>query len=260
MSVRAGLKSALLRHLVYDIAVYHKLLQAMMNISPHEPILPTALLCDMDGLLLDTENLSFLTFNTVAGRHGFSDDGTIFNQLIGLSRKDHQRVFAENLPREIDPEDFDDQWKAEFLAMLEEDIPVKPGAGEMLSWLSKQAVPIALVTSTRTAKAEMLMQRAGFDVFLDALIGGDQVKQGKPAPDIYLKAADDLGHSPEDCLALEDSANGVRAAHASGARVIQVVDLVPPDSELLLLGHTVTSSLIEMAELLGWKGMLDHDV
>lgn len=221
--------------------------------------MPQAILSDMDGLLLDTEKLSFETFNTIAARHGFSDDGSIFNRLIGLNRESHRRVFAESLPGGIDPLAFDDQWKAEFMAMLDQGIPLKPGARQMLSWLSGQGVPIALVTSTRTAKAEMLMQRTGLDAFLDAVIGGDQVTSGKPAPDIYLKGAAALGIEASACIAFEDSANGVRAAHASGARVIQVVDLVPPGPDLLALGHTVTASLHEAASLLGWDGMLDLD-
>ena len=229
----------------------------MMTSSPDKPFLPAAVLTDMDGLLLDTEKLSFETFNIVAERHGFSDDGSIFNQLIGLNRESHRRVFASSLPQGIDPLDFDDQWKAKFMAMLEAGIPVKPGARQMLAWVASKGVPIALVTSTRTAKGEMLMQRTGLDVYLDTVIGGDQVTSGKPAPDIYLKGAAALGKDARDCLAFEDSANGVRAAHAAGVRVIQVVDILPPGPDLLALGHTVTASLAEAAAVLGWQGMLD---
>ena len=241
----------------YDHAVSTLSVQVIMTASATEPHLPAALLSDMDGLLLDTERLSFVTFNIIAARYGFSDDGSIFNQLIGLNREGHQRVFSQLLPAGIDPDAFDAAWKDEFMAMLEEDVPLKPGARQVLAWLAERNVPIALVTSTRTAKAEMLMQRTGLDAFLDIIIGGDQVTAGKPAPDIYLKAATHLGKAAPDCLAFEDSANGVRAAHAAGARVIQVVDLLPPDDALSALGHEVTSSLAEAAQLLNWHGIPD---
>ena len=226
-----------------------------MTLSP--PYLPAALLTDMDGLLLDTENLSLISFNRIASQYGLRDEGKIFNQLIGLNRKDHQRVFAENMPDSIDPVSFDDDWKALFMEMLAEDVPLKPGARAVLAWLKSQAVPIALVTSTRTSKAEMLMQRTGLDAFLEVIVGGDQIDHGKPAPDIYLKAAAMLRQEVTRCLAFEDSANGVRAAHASGARVIQVVDLLPPDDDLKMLGHEIVSSLYDAAELLGWNDISD---
>ena len=228
-----------------------------MTASLTEPHLPAALLSDMDGLLLDTERLSLVTFNIIAARYGFSDDGSIFNQLIGLNREGHQRIFSRLLPAGIDPDAFDAAWKAEFMTMLDDEVPLKPGARQVLAWLAERNVPIALVTSTRTAKAEMLMQRTGLDAFLDLIIGGDQVTAGKPAPDIYLKAATRLGKATRDCLAFEDSANGVRAAHAAGVRVIQVVDLLPPDDSLCALGHEITSSLAEAARLLNWHGIPD---
>ena len=98
----------------------------------------------------------------------------------------------------------------------------------------------------------MLMQRAGLFDLLDDAVCGDDVSHGKPAPDIYLKAAARLDQPITDCLALEDSANGVRAAHASGARVVQVVDMVPPDENLLALGHEVVGSLAELSRHFGW--------
>lgn len=214
--------------------------------------LPAAVLTDMDGLLLDTETLSLEVFHEVSARHGFSDDGTIFPQLIGLNKVGHQAVFARCLPSGIDPVAFDTEWKQEFLARLDAGIPLKPGARAMLAWLGDQRVPVALVTSTARAKAETMMQRTGLIDHFEAITGGDDVEHGKPAPDIYLHAAARLGVDPGLCLAFEDSANGVRAAHAAGTRVIQVVDLQPPDDALRALGHPVVASLADLADHLGW--------
>lgn len=222
-----------------------------------DPYLPAALLTDMDGLLLDTEKLSLISFEHVARLYGLEDTDTIFRRLIGLNRQDHQKVFAASLPQGIDPVRFDDDWKAAFMGLLSEDVPVKPWVRSTLSWLVTREVPIAVVTSTRTAKAEGLLQRAGLADFAQIIIGGDQVSQGKPAPDIYLKAAASLGVAAPACLAFEDSANGVRAAHASGAKVIQVVDLQHPDADLRALGHEIVFSLKEAASFLGWNDIPD---
>ena len=219
---------------------------------PPSPCLPAAVLSDMDGLLLDTERLSKLAFDALAGRHGFRDDGTIYNRLVGLNKAAQQEVLARCLPDGVDMGAFDTGWREEFLNRLDEAVPVKPHAEAMLGWLNRNAVPVALVTSTARAKTEMLLGRCGLAGYFAVLVCGDEVARGKPAPDIYLEAARRLGVDPADAVALEDSANGVRSAHAAGARVVQVVDLVAPDAGLLALGHEVVDSLGELGARLGW--------
>ena len=219
---------------------------------PPPPSLPAAVLSDMDGLLLDTETLSRRAFDTLAARHGFRDDGSAYGRLVGLNKAAQREVLAGFLPGGVDLEAFDDGWREEFLALLEGGVPVKPHAEAMLAWLGGRGVPVALVTSTASGKTGMLLERCGLDGYFGAVVCGDEVANGKPAPDIYLEAAARLGVAPADAIALEDSPNGVRSAHAAGARVVQVVDLLPPDRELLALGHEVVHSLEELAGHLGW--------
>ena len=216
------------------------------------PRLPDAVLCDMDGLLLDTETLSKIAFDAVAGRHGFRDDGAVYNQLVGLGRAAQREIFERSLPDSIDLGAFDEEWREDFLVRLGAGVPVKPHAEAMLAWLGGRGVPVALATSTARAKTEMILGRCGLAGHFGAVVCGDEVGRGKPAPDIYLEAAARLGVEPASAIALEDSPSGVRAAHAAGARVIQVVDLLPPDDDLLALGHEVVHSLAELAGHLGW--------
>jgi beta-phosphoglucomutase-like phosphatase (HAD superfamily) len=91
------------------------------------------------------------------------------------------------------------------------------------------------------------LRKSGVLDRFQAVIGSDQVRNGKPEPDIYLKAAGLLNARPERCLALEDSENGVRAAVGAGMTVVQIPDLVQPSAELLALGHIVLDSLREVA-------------
>ena len=219
---------------------------------PQQP-LPAAVLCDMDGLLLDTETLSKQAFDATAARHGFDDDGTVYNQLIGLNKAAQRKVLERSLPDGIGLEPFDSDWRREFLLRLGEEVPVKPLAEAMLAWLGRRGIPVALVTSTASDKTGMLLRRSGLDGYFAAVTCGDEVESGKPAPDIFLEAASRLEVDAAKAIALEDSPNGVRAAHAAGARVIQVVDLLPPDRDLLALGHEVVDSREGLARHLGWN-------
>lgn len=108
---------------------------------------------------------------------------------------------------------------------------MKPGALELLAHLESRGTAIGLATSSRTSRALDNLERAGMAGYFRAVIGGDQVEQGKPHPDIYLKALSTLRSHPEDAIALEDSDHGIRAAFAAGVRVIHIPDIKRIDEE-----------------------------
>jgi HAD superfamily hydrolase (TIGR01509 family) len=116
-----------------------------------------------------------------------------------------------------------------YQALLAEGVPVKEGVAELLAWCAEQGRPCAVATSTRTAKAEYKLASTNLRSYFRVVIGGDQVERGKPAPDIYLRAAAALGVVATVCGVFEDSEPGVRAAHAAGAQVVWVPDLAPVD-------------------------------
>src|SRR5207253_2615312 len=115
-----------------------------------------------------------------------------------------------------------------------------------LDHLDSLQIPVAVATSTKSARAMQKLGDAGIGGRFKAVIGGDQVENSKPHPDIYLKAAAALGVLAEKCLALEDSENGVRSAFSAGMTVIQVPDLVEPSEALRSLGHVILGSLREV--------------
>ena len=214
--------------------------------------LPRAILSDMDGVLLDTETLSKITFYALMESRSFDQADVIFPQLVGRNKAAHYEIFRRDLPHGLDVIDFADEWMARYLAMLVENVPVKDGAMALLKRMKTHDIPVLVVTSSATDKAEMLLQRAGLRPFIKQVIGGDQVASGKPAPDIYLKAAATLPHPIDQMLAIEDSNYGVMAAHRAGAVTVQIPDLAPPSDEVKALNPIVLNHLDDLADHFNW--------
>lgn len=214
--------------------------------------IPSALLSDMDGLLLDTERLSKRSFDDVMRAEKVFDCEDIYPQLMGLNKASHLEIFEKILPKKIDPKKFNDDWVARYLSLLEDDVPVKAGVNDFLKEVQKRNIKMAVVTSTKTSKAEDFLTRAGLVDYFEKIIGGDQVTKGKPDPEIYLKGAISLSVPVSDCLALEDSNNGVMAAYDSGAKVIQIPDLAPKSQKISALKIPTLDSISAVPNFLGW--------
>jgi HAD superfamily hydrolase (TIGR01509 family) len=142
-----------------------------------------------------------------------------------------------------------DRWHAAYDAVVaREGLRVKPGAIELIDWLERHAIARAVATSTRRERAcAKLVDTALLARFRD-IVGGDEVARGKPEPDIYVEAARRLGVRAADCVALEDSPPGVRAALAAGMTPIMVPDLHAPPDELLVLELVVLPSLHDVID------------
>jgi len=115
------------------------------------------------------------------------------------------------------------------------EVPLRPGVTDLLEFLRHAAIPMAVATSTARAKSQAQLRKAGiFDNF-DALVTRSDIQTGKPHPETFLKAAELLKADPSNCLALEDSHNGVRAAAAAGMATIMIPDLLHPTPEIASL-------------------------
>ena len=209
----------------------------------------SAVIFDMDGLLLDTERISLAAFNDACGCFGLADHTAVFIRCVGGTHAHTLQVLQEGLGEQVDHLDFAATWGAKFTERTTaRPIPLKQGAVQLLERLSGRRLPLAVATSTTSAEADQWLRATGIRHHFDAIVGGDQVDRSKPHPDTYLKAAAALGQSPQRCLALEDSENGVRAAVSAGMTVIQIPDLVPVSPALRQLGHTVLASLDEVGD------------
>ena len=129
-------------------------------------------------------------------------------------------------------------------------LPMKPGVKELLTFLKEHDKKIALASSTRQQVVTDELRDAGIIEYFDRIICGDMVSRSKPAPDIFLKACEELNISPSDSYAIEDSYNGIRAAHAGGLHPIMVPDLLPADEEMQSLAEIVLPSLTSVMEYL----------
>ena len=207
-----------------------------------------AVIFEMDGLLLDTERVYFEGYRRARAAIGRPENDAGFLAMIGLPLPAGRKLLEAEFG--VDCTRFVDHWDDEIAQLMADKIPVKPGVRPLITKRQQRQIPYAIATSTYTAKAHHHLARAELGDLFETIIGGDQVTNGKPAPDIYLKAADTLGIAPAQCAAFEDSENGVRAAVAAGMITVQIPDIKPPSDALLALGHQVADTLLDGAALL----------
>ena len=207
-----------------------------------------AIIFDMDGLLLDTERIALSAFLATCDQMGVRAEEELFLRCIGTNQTLGREVLEAGLQDQVDYLIFEQAWDRKYVELTSDrPVPLKDGAVELLEHIASMRIPVAVATSTRTARAHDKLKSSGILDRFQTIVGGDQVQNGKPAPDIYLKAAGTLSARAGRCLALEDSENGVRAAVSAGMTVVQVPDLVQPSRDLLALGHIVLGSLHEVA-------------
>lgn len=186
---------------------------------------PAAVLWDMDGTLVDSEHYWLSSEQDLAASVGAvwtEQDGL---NLIGMSLYDSSRLIKQKLSLEISTSEIIERLTNSVISKLDGALPWRPGAESLLREIRSASIPTALVTMSMRRNANAVVSRMGFDAF-DLIIAGDEVENGKPHPEPYLKAAAKLGVAIEDCIAFEDSISGLLSAEASGAIAIGIPNLV----------------------------------
>ncbi len=205
-----------------------------------------AVIFDMDGLLLDSERIIFQCFLQACVTRGIPEQPEVFLAMVGQNSAACQRLLHTRLQGTVDVAAFEKAWDAHAIDANErEGFPLKTGVKVVLETLRAREIPLAVATSTATPRARFKLDANHITQHFAHIIGGDQVAQSKPAPDIFLRAAQSLGVPPARCLALEDSKNGVFAALAAGMTTIQIPDLIPHCDELRSAGALKMDSLHE---------------
>ena len=206
-----------------------------------------AAIFDMDGLLLDTERVCKGIFEEACASLSVPFLEDVYLDIIGRNAQGIEQVIRAGYGSDLDYPTLHNAWKVRYNAVVKHQaIPVKHGVIELLTWLKNNNIPTAVATSTQQDVAKIKLSLAGLDHYFDNLTTGCEVKNGKPDPEIYLLAANRLNISPQQCLAFEDSNNGVLSAVSANMQTFQIPDLVQPSAEILTLGHTVSHSLSDV--------------
>ncbi|MCZ2098945.1 MAG: HAD family phosphatase [Anaerolineae bacterium] len=185
---------------------------------------PQAVIFDMDGLLVDSEPVWQIAENAMLTARGKQPDHHVRTSLIGLRMLDFWNGMrhAYDLTETVDT--LRDEIIDRMVTMIKDGVAARPGARELLDYLYARRIPCAIASSSPMPLIDATVKAQGWDRHFQAHVSGDEVMHGKPAPDIYLEAAQRLGFAPSDCLALEDSPNGARAAVAAGMICFAVPD------------------------------------
>lgn len=213
-----------------------------------EPV--EAALFDMDGLLLDTEALYIQAMQTAARTLKRDMPLAFCHSMVGIPGKECNLMIEAFYGEGFSIDEFRGHFSACIRKLLDERIPVKPGAIELLDFLEARGIPRAVATSAGRTTAEHHLGRAGLLGRFQALATRDDVTHAKPAPDVYLEAARRLGVAPERCIAFEDSNVGLTAAHAAGTMAFFVPDLVAPHPEVRGKAVRVLGDLHEARRIL----------
>lgn len=213
---------------------------------------PAAVLFDMDGLLLDSERISLAIMAECAAELGLAWSHEVGLRIVGRNVVDGDQILREHFRNDAGLDTLRVIFRTRYdRHIAEHPIPLKPGVIELLDLLEAHGIRRAVATSTQRERAARKLERNGILRRFDALVGGDDVARGKPAPDIFLAAARALDVEPLRCLVLEDSNSGARAGLAANMVVVVVPDLLEPESEVLALGAHCQPSLLEVAARLG---------
>ncbi len=188
----------------------------------------THVIYDMDGVLLDTEGFYTKAATMFAARHGRNFSPELKSRMIGKKSTDSARIFVESLGLPVAPEEYLKE-RESLLNHLLPQAQSMPGAEKLTLHLHRAKVPQAVATSSDAYhfRLKTTLHVSWFEVF-DCLILGDDpaLKRGKPAPDIFLLAAERLGAVPSQCLVFEDAPAGIEAAHAAGMSAVAVPDSI----------------------------------
>jgi HAD superfamily hydrolase (TIGR01509 family) len=205
-----------------------------------------AVVFDLDGVLIDSEGAWNEARREVALAHGghWSEDAQ--HAMMGMSSPEWSSYMHEQLAVELAPERISELVVRRLLELYRHELPLLPGAVEAVKSLSG-AWPLALASSANRPVIELVLSLSGLQDCFSATVSTEEVPRGKPAPDVYLEAARRLGVAAERCVAVEDSANGIRSAAAARMQVIAVPNReFPPSPAELAPAAEVLSSLQEL--------------
>ena len=220
--------------------------------GPQAPLIPKGVILDMDGLMLDTEKLELELYVEISAKMGWPTPEQMLRRSIGVKDDDalafYKKEYGADYP-------FNEIWNA---VVKEEEtrgeksgLPHKKGLLVLLDRLKSLGIPAAVATSAIKKRAQWKLKQAGILDRFTAFAFGDEVQNGKPAPDIFLLAAKKLGIEPETAIGFEDSPAGLAGLASAGIPSVFIPDLAEPSAEILAAVWYRCSDLEEAASLFG---------
>ena len=182
---------------------------------------------DMDGTLFDTEKLYQRAWIETADTFGVERKPEMASVMSGGSVEKILVTIPQFFP-EIDANEYFLRVVKRVRKEIEEKLEIKQGVVEILNFFKENKIPMAIASSSATEDILKNIKRTGISQFFNEIVGGDQIQNGKPSPDIFILAAKKINLQPEDCYVFEDSANGIRGAFAAKCAPIMVIDQTPP--------------------------------
>lgn len=206
---------------------------------------------DMDGLLFDTEQVYQKNWTRLGKELGVEVPDAFRRSICGTSGELMDRLIEQYFHVK-DGHSWAEQvmgWTAEE---LKKHVPEKKGLHEILDFFKEKKFKMAIASSSRRAQIKNNLRLSHVENYFDAIVSGrdDGIREGKPAPDIFLKAAERIGLPASECYVFEDAYNGIRAASAAGARPIMIPDMVQPDDEMRKLSYRIFPDLIAARDAL----------
>lgn len=199
---------------------------------------------DMDGLMIDTEKLYLRYWKQASADFGYDMQDEHVFAIRSLARKYSvpklKGFFGENFPTE--------EVRARRTELInahieKHGIEVKKGLFELLDYLKSNRIRLAVATATQRDRTMLYLNKINIINYFDTIICGDMVINGKPDPEIYLTASAQLCLAPQQCVAYEDSPNGIKSAYSAGCHAIMIPDMTPPDNEIMSMLSAVYESL-----------------
>lgn len=210
-----------------------------------------AVIFDMDGVLIDSERISFKCYQEVLKDYEYEIDEKIYVKFIGRNVAGIKEVLQGEFGMEFP---FDEVYERKSKLTLEltkkNGVKIKPGVHELLNYLNKENYKIAVATSTRRERALELLEEAKIKEKVNYVVCGDQVKNSKPDPEIFLRAAEGLEVMSHKCMVIEDSDAGITAAHAANMTGIHVPDMKILEDKNKNLAFRVCKNLLDVKNIL----------
>ena len=206
---------------------------------------------DMDGVLFDKEKIYDEAWKIILNERNVKNIDYVISGCRGLTSEDSAKFIDETFNGKLSGRDCLKHLIKKFNEIIKErGVPVKRGVYELLSYLKKNNYEIGLASSTHRSLVMSHLKEAEIGEYFEEIITGEMVEKGKPEPDIYLIACNRFNRKPEECIAIEDSINGVTAAIRAGINAIMVPDIIQPTKEIEKHLYGKFDSLLDVKEFL----------